>query len=124
MMTAVEMHQKPMVNEPTVVEDLETGDVFHHPPEEPMASTPMASTPMASMDQTYQDDILSASKARRSKGVKRLLSLHHAIESKKAKGEWTGPPQPVAGMSQSRQKWLSNRVQHAIDSAPWRQPWK
>ena len=103
-MMAVEMHQKPMVNEPTVVEDLETGDIFHHPPEGPMAS-------MASMDQTYQDAILNASKARRSKGVKRLLSLHHAIESKKARGEWTGPPQPVAGMSQSRQKWLSNRVQ-------------
>ena len=76
-MMAVEMHQTPMVNEPTVVEDLETGDIFHHPPEGPMAS-------MASMDQTYQDAILNASKARRSKGVKRLLSLHHAIESKKA----------------------------------------
>ena len=95
-MMAVEMHQTPMVNEPTVVEDLETGDIFHHPPEGPMAS-------MASMDQTYQDAILNASKARRSKGVKRLLSLQHAIESKKARGEWTGPPQPVAGMSQSRQ---------------------
>ena len=31
-MMAVEMHQTPMVNEPTVVEDLETGDIFHHPP--------------------------------------------------------------------------------------------
>ena len=84
-----------VVHEPTIVEDLETGDFFVHGAQEKedsrQGAAAMGSVPdLRNMSLEYQEAVLQSSKARRSKGTKRILSLHKCIEQKKAKGEWQG----------------------------------
>eukprot|EP00435_Cladocopium_sp_Y103_P019687 s4649_g4.t1 len=119
----------PMPSAPAVViEDLTDGSITMHPAEG--AAVPEASEgdeaeaadipAFESMDPKYKKAVLEASKRKRSKGLKRVLNLHAAIQRKKMKGEWVGSQTPLQ-LPQLQQEWLDAKVAKAIASAPWRQ---
>ena len=103
----VEAH--PIIHEPIMIEDLETGET------DP-ASAPNA---MESMPQSYQDAVLQSSKRKKSKGVKRVLSLHYAIQAKNGAGQWIGPEAPMQGITDAQKTWMDDKVARAIAPAPW-----
>eukprot|EP00435_Cladocopium_sp_Y103_P024997 s3226_g6.t1 len=98
----------PLASGPIIAEDLETQEEWKHGQEDQGYG----------MSKGYQDSVWSATKKKRSKGIKRVLSLHAAIEKKKARGEWYGPEHSIE-MPQSQKSWLDSKVQKAIESAPW-----
>ena len=103
----------PFIDEPVIIEDLEGGEKVEHPPSVPVP-------PMDSMPQAYKDAVLeSRSKRKKSKGVKRVLSLHYAIQQKKQKGTWIRPDAPMQGLTNAQQTWMNDRVAKAIATAPW-----
>ena len=75
--------------------------------------------PMDTMPDEYKQAIMESSKKKKSKGVKRILSLHAAIQKIRQKGTWVGPDIPMAGLTNGQQSWMNERVQKAIASAPW-----
>ena len=97
---------------PVIIEDLEDGEKVEHPPSGPVP-------PMDSMPQAYKDAVLESSKRKKSKGVKRVLSLHYAIQQKKQKGTWIRPDAPMQGLTNAQQTWMNDRVAKAIATAPW-----
>ena len=122
---ALEMrHQKeipaPIYHEPVIIEDLDSGErVEHgHGPKEP--EEPEGPPPLSSMTESYKEALTAAANKKRSRGVKRLLSLHAAICQKK-RGEWVGSHNPMPTLSPQAQQYLDDRVKKAIESAPWRQ---
>ena len=100
----------PFIDAPVIIEDLESGEKVEHAPSVP---------PMDTMPDEYKQAIMESSKKKKSKGVKRVLSLHAAIQKKKQKGTWVGPDIPMAGLTNDQQSWMNERVQKAIASAPW-----
>ena len=107
----------PAAETPLIIEDLESGDIQEHPSVPPQPSVPPE---LHNMGEECQQAIAQAAKKRRSKGVKRVLSLHAAIMNKKAKGQWVGSDNPVPNLSLDQKSWMDQRVQKAIQSAPWR----
>ena len=111
------MQQPPQVEgaakfivDPVIIEDLESGEKHEHPPSVP---------PLETMPDEYKQAIKESSKRKQSKGVKRVLSLHAAIQKKKQKGLWVGPDIPMAGLTNDQQTWMNERVKKAIETAPW-----
>ena len=96
--------------DPVIIEDLESGEKHEHPPSVP---------PLETMPDEYKQAIKESSKRKQSKGVKRVLSLHAAIQKKKQKGLWVGPDIPMAGLTNDQQTWMNERVKKAIETAPW-----
>ena len=104
----------PAAESPLIIEDLDSGDIQEHP------TAPSVPPELHNMGEECQQAIAQAAKKRRSKGVKRVLSLHAAIMNKKAKGQWVGSDNPVPNLSLDQKSWMDQRVQKAIQSAPWR----
>ena len=102
----------PFIADPVIIEDLESGEKPEHPPSVPPLET-------MTMPDEYKQAIMESSKKKQSKGVKRVLSLHAAIQKKKQKGLWVGPDIPMAGLTNDQQTWMNERVKKAIESAPW-----
>ena len=100
--------------DPVIIEDLESGEKHEHPPSVP---------PLETMPDEYKQAIKESSKRKQSKGVKRVLSLHAAIQKKKQKGLWVGPDIPMAGLTNDQQTWMNERVKKAIETAPWHRNW-
>eukprot|EP00435_Cladocopium_sp_Y103_P030725 s3841_g7.t1 len=109
----VDLPMPPLSHEPIIVEDLETQEEWKHGQDQQQPAE------FSSLSKEYQESVISATKKKRSKGIKRVLALHAAIESKRARGEWYGPPEPCE-MSSSQKTWLDSGVQKAIESAPLR----
>ena len=74
----------PIYHEPVVIEDLESGERVEHGPKEPQE--PEGPPPLSSMTESYKEALTAAANKKRSRGVKRLLSLHAAICQKKQRG--------------------------------------
>eukprot|EP00435_Cladocopium_sp_Y103_P048180 s416_g14.t1 len=89
-------------------------------PVQPKAAMPMVAEPVVVEDLESGGALYGAANKRRSKGVKRPLPLHAKIEEKKAGGEWEGPAEPLPGLSDEQKQWIDNKVKRAIASAPWR----
>ena len=113
----VEAH--PIIHEPIMIEDLETGET--DPASAPVDAVDAvgATNAMESMPQSYQDAVLQSSKRKKSKGVKRVLSLHYAIQAKKGAGQWIGPEAPMQGITDAQKTWMDDKVARAIAPAPW-----
>ena len=88
----VEAH--PIIHEPIVVEDLETGGTDTHHASAPVDAVDAvdATNAMESMPQSYQDAVLQSSKRKKSKGVKRVLSLHYRPKRGQDNGSALRPP--------------------------------
>ena len=100
----------PFIADSVIIEDLDSGEKHEHPPSVP---------PLETMPDEYKQAIMESSKKKASKGVKRVLSLHAAIQKKKQKGLWVGPEIPMAGLTNDQQSWMNERVRKAIETAPW-----
>ena len=100
----------PFIADSVIIEDLDSGEKHEHPPSVP---------PLETMPDEYKQAIMESSKKKASKGVKRVLSLHAAIQKKKQKGLWVGPQIPMAGLTNDQQSWMNERVGKAIEIAPW-----
>ena len=104
----------PFIADSVIIEDLDSGEKHEHPPSVP---------PLETMPDEYKQAIMESSKKKASKGVKRVLSLHAAIQKKKQRGLWVGPEIPMAGLTNDQQSWMNERVRKAIETAPWHRKW-
>ena len=109
----------PYVSDPITIEDLESGEKVEHVPEKIPEEKDRH---LSDMSQQYQSALWTSAAKTKSKGLKRVLSLHAAIEKKKKAGKWIGPEEPLTdfGVSQEQKALLDKKVQKAIATAPWR----
>ena len=94
---------EPTIHDPVVIEDLESGEVTTHD----------QAPSVESMPKDYIQAVMDSSKTNKSKGVKRVMGLHFAIQAK-SRGE---NGSPLQGLSSSAEAKLNARVQKAIDMA-------
>lgn len=109
----------PYVSDPITIEDLESGEKVEHVPEKIPEEKDRH---FSDMSQQYQSALWTSAAKTKSKGLKRVLSLHATIEKKKRAGQWIGPEEPLTdfGVSQEQKALLDKKVQKAIATAPWR----
>ena len=109
----------PYVSDPITIEDLESGEKVEHVPEKIPEEKDRH---LREMSQQYQSALWTSAAKTKSKGLKRVLSLHATIEKKKRAGQWIGPEEPLTdfGVSQEQKALLDKKVQKAIATAPWR----
>ena len=109
----------PYVSDPITIEDLESGEKVEHVPEKIPEEKDRH---LSDMSKQYQSALWTSAAKTKSKGLKRVLSLHAAIEKKKKAGKWIGPEEPLTdfGVSQEQKALLDKKVQKAIATAPWR----